>query len=838
MKAPTDEDGRREGYSYSQQIRIWLFVCIFVLTSFLPFMLGMNMYDDEPDVPYNGAVDDTRVEVANAVIVGCTALMTVEAFLDSKTLYIPIKIAFPRFVTVVGVLLVSILPYLIDVGHGMDKLNFHACSTFAKGYCIVGGLGVQLLHDAAPIKNTYTIRFYMYSSAVVLFTANYELHLWNSYVDSSHSYQLAMNIVGLLSLLVAIYFVFRSIELALKKDHDGFFGLHYYDLMSHVIVSAFFFGTYAVVIFSSAETWKDYTHRELLAYQYIDLVIIAMFFFTSSYIAQQNFVADRSELKTKKYFVRYISHEIRTPLNTVYMGIQLLRTELKKSFASKKREDVELTQYKNSCESIVHDINESVCIALNILNDLLLIDKIEEGTIKLDMQSINAYDLFHSYIHHFNIQAQFSKISLSIDLKPLRRVVVVVDEMKIAQVIRNAVSNALKFTPRGGHVQVKAQFIPAINASDKSDKSNALRMFSSVQTTPLDTGIIRVEILDTGPGISEDDKAKLFKNVIQFNPNELQNGGGSGLGLYISSAIMKRHSKGCIGVMSGGVEQVDSKTLSNSNSSEGDVELGESRSSGFELVPSETATGGSVFYIELAGHKIMDDEILHVSSPPSERYSCSVSNTPGRKSSGHLIERSESMEGSTSGRGDTSSNYESHNAIHESSPVVEMIASSSFRSKKFMFRKALVVEDSKFNRKMMQKLLSSYAEEVVTAEDGVEGVEAVRQCGLKNTEQFDLIFMDSLMPNMNGITATKKIIGEFQFSNPIIAITGNMLPEDVREFEDAGAYTVLGKPLRLEKLDEVLNFIHDARVDCHEIDSDSARELSRLHVVESISEEC
>jgi len=65
-----------------------------------------------------------------------------------------------------------------------------------------------------------------------------------------------------------------------------------------------------------------------------------------------------------------------------------------------------------------------------------------------------------------------------------------------------------------------------------------------------------------------------------------------------------------------------------------------------------------------------------------------------------------------------------------------------------------------------------------------------------------------------------------------------MLPEDVREFEDAGAYTVLGKPLRLEKLDEVLNFIHDARVDCHEIDSDSARELSRLHVVESISEEC
>jgi CheY-like chemotaxis protein len=64
--------------------------------------------------------------------------------------------------------------------------------------------------------------------------------------------------------------------------------------------------------------------------------------------------------------------------------------------------------------------------------------------------------------------------------------------------------------------------------------------------------------------------------------------------------------------------------------------------------------------------------------------------------------------------------------------------------------------------------------------------------------------MDSLMPNMNGIDATRIIIKELKFPNPVIAVTGNMLPEDVRDFESAGVLTVLGKPLELDKLSDIL----------------------------------
>ena len=775
------------------------------MSTFLPYLLGLDFHDDEPEVPYSGAVEGEKVEVSNAVMFAAMCLMLIEAVLDSKTLYIPIKIAFPRFITVVGVLLISLLPYVLDVGHGMDRLNFHACSMFAKGYFIVGGLSVQLLHDSAPVKEVYTWRFYMYSSAVVLFTANYQLHQWKSYIDPNSGYLITMSVVGVLSVLVALYFVFRAGQLLFLNNPDKFYGPHYYDLMSHVIVSLFFFGTYSVVIFSSAETWKDYTVTELVAYQYIDLAIIVLFFFTSSYIAQQNFVSAKVELATKKYFVRYISHEIRTPLNTVYMGIQLLTVEIKKAFEQKNESgDISkrLSSARESCENILHDINESVCISMNILNDLLLIDKIEEGTIRLEMKPINAYELFRSYIQHFNVQAQFSKIDLSVNLDDLRRINVVADEMKMAQVIRNAVSNALKFTPEGGHVHVVARFIPDAATPADSSPNTALKHFTSVQTLPIDKGKIRVEVYDTGPGISEFNKSKLFKNVIQFNPNELQGGGGSGLGLYISSAIMRQHSGGVMGVMPGGVDVIPRWSV------RGDIENGDVEQDGGEvtLMSSDSCSRGCVFYIEMTGHKNMDgDSIMPFSRPPSERYSCEVSNNLPVQSPHGALSRSSSVDSFKDGSKLFSTELVS---VRETSALT---ADGSMSPT--LFRKVLIVEDSKFNRKMMQKLLSSYADEVVLAEDGVEGVAAVRECVNSLKDPFDVIFMDSLMPNMNGIDATMIILGELKFPNPIIAITGNMLPEDVREFEDAGAFTVLGKPLRLDKLDEVLHQIFAAASD-------------------------
>jgi CheY-like chemotaxis protein len=193
---------------------------------------------------------------------------------------------------------------------------------------------------------------------------------------------------------------------------------------------------------------------------------------------------------------------------------------------------------------------------------------------------------------------------------------------------------------------------------------------------------------------------------------------------------------------------------------------------GVQLATSETATTGCMFFMEMDGRIIPQKENSMFRNISTRSSDWNENNTVG--SIGNL----------------TTFYEESSTNDH----VVEME----------IFDKVLVVEDSKFNRKMMTKALTSYAKEIVLAEDGVEAVTAVRGCITNEESLFDVIFMDSLMPNMNGIDATKIILRELKFPNPIIAITGNMLPEDVKEFKDVGVFSVLGKPLELDKLDAVL----------------------------------
>ena len=197
---------------------------------------------------------------------------------------------------------------------------------------------------------------------------------------------------------------------------------------------------------------------------------------------------------------------------------------------------------------------------------------------------------------------------------------------------------------------------------------------------------------------------------------------------------------------------------------------------GVQLSSSETASTGSMFFMEMDGYVNANKET-------------------SKKEKDAAIIKTQQVELSQRTNVDTLQITEIRDQESQKFETVEFE----------MFEKVLVVEDSKFNRKMMAKALSSYAKEVVMAEDGVEAVAAVRK-NVANGEEplYDVIFMDSLMPNMNGIDATKISLRELKFPNPVIAVTGNMLPEDVKEFQDAGVFTVLGKPLELEKLDEVL----------------------------------
>ena len=88
----------------------------------------------------------------------------------------------------------------------------------------------------------------------------------------------------------------------------------------------------------------------------------------------------------------------------MYLGIQLLNTELKLIIDKSKAEGVESDCPASKLQDIVNDISESCGISINILNDLLLIDKIEEGNLNLDMKPENAKDLFQPCIQNFDVQ--------------------------------------------------------------------------------------------------------------------------------------------------------------------------------------------------------------------------------------------------------------------------------------------------------------------------------------------------------------------------------------------------------------------------------------------------
>ena len=225
--------------------------------------------------------------------------------------------------------------------------------------------------------------------------------------------------------------------------------------------------------------------------------------------AQLKYDSLNQTLETKRTFVRHVSHEIRTPLNIVTSGLELL---------------VSLSQNMSAdMIDIIADMRGACAIAIDILNDLLTYEKLDSDLLVLEKSPCDISELMTKVYNMFHIQAKQAEVNIELENKVTPYVAIVeADSAKLSQVFRNLISNALKFTKRGGTVKVRV-------ALDEARES------------------VRVEVQDTGVGMSKEQRRKLFKEVVQFNAMELQNGQGSGLGLYLSRKIVDMH-RGVIGV--------------------------------------------------------------------------------------------------------------------------------------------------------------------------------------------------------------------------------------------------------------------------------------------------
>src|ERR1700732_3259265 len=204
--------------------------------------------------------------------------------------------------------------------------------------------------------------------------------------------------------------------------------------------------------------------------------------------------------RAKSAFLANMSHEIRTPMNAILGFSQLMLR------------DQDLNSQQNQ---YLGTINRSGEHLLALINDILEMSKIEAGRTTLNPSTFDLPVLLKDLEMMFRVRTDEKKLSFSVEMIGDVPQYIVTDINKLRQVFINVLGNAVKFTEQGG-----------IGLRVRADREGA--------TGPS----LRVEIEDTGPGISPDDQDKLFRHFEQTKTGE-QAGTGTGLGLAISQEFVR-----------------------------------------------------------------------------------------------------------------------------------------------------------------------------------------------------------------------------------------------------------------------------------------------------------
>lgn len=257
-----------------------------------------------------------------------------------------------------------------------------------------------------------------------------------------------------------------------------------------------------------------------VAMNHIDNPLIGSILITTRDISQElqtfelkkNIDLARRSAEMKQQFLANMSHEIRTPMNGIVGMIEFL---IKTTLNEEQKDYVETI--KTSSDSL-----------LNIINDILDFSKIEAGKMALRPAPLNLKDTALQMQRLFNALVKQKKLRFDTFIHPDLPNFIQADPMRFNQVLSNLISNAVKFTQAGS---VSLKILP----EEVSFNPNHFNL--------------KVEIHDTGPGISPTEKQRLFKAFSQLDTSLSRQQEGTGLGLSISKRIVELMN-GQIGVVS------------------------------------------------------------------------------------------------------------------------------------------------------------------------------------------------------------------------------------------------------------------------------------------------
>ncbi|MDR1471229.1 MAG: response regulator [Synergistaceae bacterium] len=505
--------------------------------------------------------------------------------------------------------------------------------------------------------------------------------------------------------------------------------------------------------------------------------------------------------RVKSEFLSNMSHEIRTPMNAI-IGMTTI---------GESATDIERKNYA------LRKIGEASQHLLGVINDILDMSKIEANKFELSEEEFDFEKMLQRVVNViiFRADEKHQKLTVHIDNEIPR--LLVGDDQRLAQVITNLLGNAAKFTPEGGSISLKARMI---------------REEEGVCT-------IQIEVADTGIGISEEQRAKLFRSFQQAESNTSRKFGGTGLGLAISKNIVE---------MMNGEIRVESK-LNEGAAFIFTVRLRSCAEKIREFL-NPGVNAGNVHIL------VVDDDadILEYFSDVMRRMGlpcdCAADGSEALRMVGQIgpydiyfvdwrmpgmdgIELTSELKSRTPGKSVVIMISAAEWGIIESdakkagvdkflpkplfpSAIADIINECFGASRRQQalpqpeetlclegFR-ALLAEDVEINREIVSSLLEPT---LLAIDCAGNGVEAVRMFG-DMPERYDIVFMDVQMPEMDGYEATRRIRAldvPRAKKIPIIAMTANVFREDIEKCREAGMDDHIGKPLDMEELLAVLN---------------------------------